>query len=147
MMEIKAMVIIQLLLDLVLGIFLLWFVWRGGNSSVGGTPRKPDQKGVLKDIQRWDATSRELVERMHDRLRALETVIADLDRAEIRASETLKRMERMEVNWTSTRQRYDQASDWIRTGTPIEEVAQRTGFGIDELRLMQELSLGEQRTG
>jgi hypothetical protein len=146
-MEIKAIVIIQLLLDLMLGIFLLWFVWGRDTNSERLGPRKTRESALTRDIQSWESTSQELVERMQDRVRALEKVVADLDRAEIRASETLERIERMEVNWSSNRERYNQASDWIRGGTPIEVVAQRTGFGIDELRLMHALSFREQGMG
>ena len=146
-MEIKAMIIFQLLLDLVLGIFLLWFIWRSEGPSEGKVPGRQSQAAVKRDIRRWETTSRELVQRMQSQVRALETLAADLDRAEIRAAETLERIARMEVNWASSRERYDRASDWIREGTPIQEVAQRTGFGIDELRLMQQLSVAEQSAG
>lgn len=146
-MEIKAMIIFQLLLDLLLGIFLLWFIWRREGPSEGKAPGRQSQAAVKRDIRRWETTSKELVQRMQSQVRALETLAADLDRAEIRAAETLERIARTEVNWASSRERYDRASDWIRKGTPIEEVAQRTGFGIDELRLMQQLSVSEQSAG
>ncbi len=146
-MEFKAIVVLQVLLDLVLAALIVWCLWRRDSSRDVGSPPRLSKDQVEMEAQRWKDTSEELAGLLRSRLEELEGLTGELDRAEIRAAETLQRMERMEANWISTREFYGRALGCLREGMSPEDVARRTGFGLDELRLIQRLSLTGRRAG
>jgi hypothetical protein len=139
-MVIKAMLIIQLLLDIVLGFLVLWCLWMRGEVPLGRRQKGKGVKALQKDMGRWESTSRELLGRLKVQLNEMRAVAEELDRAEIRGSETLEKLQRIEEGWKSERERYDRASAWLRQGLSVDEVARRTGIGPDEIRMVSRLA-------
>jgi hypothetical protein len=139
-MEITGVIVAQLFVNVLLGTLVVFCLLQSGHSSPPEAGEGGRQAGLEEEIHRWEATSRDLLVQMRDRVQELETLVEELDRAEIRASDTIRKLEQMESGWTSSAERYIRALGWIQEGIALEEVAQRTQMNLDELRLIEELS-------
>jgi hypothetical protein len=139
-MEIKWMVIFQLILDFWLGAIVIWLLWRGEPILGMKAANKTNREELRREMARWETTARELVANMKCRLTDLESLAEEIDRAEIRASETLAQTERIEAGWSSDLNGHVTALSFLRQGMMPNEVASRTGLPLDELRLIQALS-------
>lgn len=140
-MELKTMVVLQLAFDLLAGAVLLFCLLREQRSQqseplVQGLTREE----IEEQVKRWEGAGRELLGLVEEKVRKVERAAEELDRAEIRACETLYRLERARQSLNGAQSAYGQAARWIRDGIPLEEVARRSGLGMGELRLMQGLS-------
>jgi hypothetical protein len=98
-------------------------------------------------MERWENASRQLVSHMQQGIRRLQEIASDLDRAEIRAGETLRALDKMEQGWRPRSDRYEEALAWMDRGVGLEEISRRTGIGLDELRLIRHLGTGARRAG
>lgn len=139
-MEMKAIVVVQFLLNLFLVALFLWRL-RGAGGLLGSSrSKRAERDGVMREITRWEAVSSELAATMRSRVRDMEALAEELDRAEIRARQTLKKVKRMETGWSANWETYAKALGWIREGVPLEEVARRSGVALDELNLIEGLT-------
>jgi hypothetical protein len=146
-MELKSMVVVQLALDALLAGLVLWCIWRDGRSRKGEASEAAVQSDFEAEIDRWQKVGPKVLRLVNARLKELRSLAEELDRSEIRAAETLQRMERGSLGGTAKAEVYQRASGWIREGVALEEIARRTGFGLDELRLIQSLSETSGRVG
>jgi hypothetical protein len=145
-MEIKAIVAVQFVLNLFVA--ALFLRRSGGRGLFGsGEKRKAERERVAGEIRRWEAVSSELAETMRGRVREMGALAEELDRAEIRARGTLTKVKQMENGWAANWETYAAALGWIREGLPLEEVARRSGVGLDELRLIEGLTARARSAG
>lgn len=139
-MESKFLLIIQMAFDLVVGALLLVLFFKGGAVGHASSPRASEQKALDQKLREWKDTGEELVAQLEAKVEGLISASEELDRAEMRAMETLERLERVRLALVSGEGAYGPVQEWIAQGVPLEEVARRSGLGIGELRLMKELS-------
>jgi hypothetical protein len=139
-MEIKTLVAIQLAFDLLLGAAVLWCLWGGRDAEAASAARLDAVVGLQEQMTRWETSGEAFLGVMKGRLQELGALGEELERAQVRASETLDRLEQVQAGWGPRGASYGQAKEWIREGVPPEEVARRTGFGVDEVRLIQGLA-------
>jgi hypothetical protein len=139
-MEITGVIVAQLFVNVLLGTLVVFCLLHSGHRAPPDTGYDERQDGLQEEIKNWETTSGDLLVQMRNRVQELENLVEELDRAEIRASDTIRKLEQMESGWTSSAERYIRALGWIREGIPMEEVAQRTQMNLDELRLVEELS-------
>lgn len=141
-MDLKLMTLLQLAFDLVAGGLILWCVLRGGTSSKSFSKM---HGALLKEIdarmRQFQDTVNELMEGLDCRLQKLQEAAEELDRAEIRACETLERLQKAKGNFQGAQASYDAAAQWLRQGFPMAEVARRSGLGLGELELIQHLGV------
>lgn len=134
----RVIILLQIALDLLLGGLVLWCLWRKGQGCEPRLDPRIEEDELEREVRRWECVSEELVCTMKGRLNELEALLEELDRAEIRAAEILKRLE--EAGGRVPQQDpYGRATSLIRDGVALEEVAMQTGLGIGELRLIQGL--------
>ncbi len=132
----RVMILLQVALDLLLGGLVLWCLWGKGRGSEPRLDPRIDEDELEREVRRWECVSEELVCTMRGRLQELEELLEELDRAEIRAAETLRRLE--DAGGRLPQQDpYGRATSLIREGLPLEKVAIQTGLGMGELRLIQ----------
>lgn len=142
-MEIKSLVILQMAFDLVAGGLIIFCLLREQRiQRIQKTPGGLTKEDIEDHLRCWENSGRELLELMQERLGRLEALHDELERAEIRASETLDRLQRARESLNGAQSVYHQAAKWIREGMPLGEVARRSGLGIGELRLMRGLKGG-----
>ena len=151
-MALKALIVAQILLDLIFGAFLIWWLWKPDGrikivkKKIVEPPPDDAQSNaeIMKELEgqfiRWEQKTLELAGLMESRIRDLQNLADELDRAEIQAAETLQEFLKAKSAWTSNDDQYNQALQWLREGLPLEEVANRCGISVDELRLIQGLS-------
>ncbi|MGQ9655860.1 MAG: hypothetical protein ACUVXD_17510 [Thermodesulfobacteriota bacterium] len=132
----RVMIFLQIALDLLLGGLVLWCLWRKGDGCGQRLDPRIDEDELEREVRRWECVSEELVCTMRGRLKELETLLEELDRAEIRAGETLKRLEEA-GGLVAQQDPYGRATSLIRDGVALEEVAMKTGLGLGELRTIQ----------
>lgn len=139
-MEIKSFVMLQMAFNLVAGGLIIFCLLR--EQRIQRNPAGLSKEDIEDQLSCWENSGRELLELMQERLGRLEALHDELERAEIRASETLDRLQRARESLNGAQSVYYQAAKWIREGTPLGEVARRSGLGIGELRLIQGLMKG-----
>lgn len=132
----RVMIFLQIALDLLLGGLALWCLWRKGKGCEPRLDPKIDEDELEQEIRRWEYVSEELVCTMRGRIEELEALLDELERAEIRAAETLKRLEEAR-RVVPQPDPYGHATSLIRNGVALEEVAAQTGLGMGELRMIQ----------
>lgn len=139
-MDLKLMTVLQLAFDLVLGSLILWCVFRAGGTSRISSKR---QEALLKEIdaraEQFQDIARHLMEGLEFRVQKLQEAAEELDRAEIRACETLERLHKAQEGFRSSEASYETALRWLSQGLPAAEVARRSGLGLGELQLIQQL--------
>lgn len=145
-MEMKAIVAVQFVLNIFLVALFLRRHWRGWLFGPG-KKKRAERERVAGEIRRWEAVSAELAETMRGRVKEMGALAEELDRAEIRARGTLTKVKQMETGWAANWETYSAALGWIREGLALEEVAQRSGVGLDELRLIEGLTRGARSAG
>lgn len=146
-MEIKAIIAVQFLLNLFLAAIFLLRLREERTLRKLKKSRRARSAGVMEGLRRWEAISSELTETMAGKVREMESLSEELDRAEIRARQTLKKLGRVQSSWASNWETYGRCLGWIREGLPLEEVAKRSGVSLDELRLIQGLSSSSRSAG
>jgi len=138
--DLKLMTLLQLAFDLVAGGLILWCVLKGSSSSRSFSRM---HETLLKEIdgrmEQFQDTARELMEGLDRRIQKLQEAAEELDRAEIRACETLDKLQKAKGDCGAGQASYDMAAEWLRQGFPMAEVARRSGLGFGELKLIQEL--------
>ncbi len=139
-MDLKLITILQLAFDLVAGGLILWCVLRASNSSRNFSRMHED---LLKEIDSRTAEFQDiakgLMEGMDSRIHRLKEAAEELDRAEIRACETLEKLHKAQEENPIPESSYEAALRWLRQGLSVEEVARKSGLGLGELQLMQHL--------
>lgn len=139
-MDLKLVTLLQLAFDLVAGGLILWCVLRGGGSARSFSRM---QEALLKEIdsrmEQFQDTARELMEGLEGRIQRLQEAAEELDRAEIRACETLDKLHKAKEDFRGGQACYDAAAKWLSQGFSMAEVARRSGLGLGELKLIQQL--------
>lgn len=134
------MTLLQLAFDLVAGGLILWCVLRGGSPSKSFFRV---HEALLREVdgrmQQFQDTARQLMEGLDCRIQKLQEAAEELDRAEIRACETLDKLHKAKEDSPNPQASYDVALEWLRQGFPMEEVARKSGLGLGELKLIQQL--------
>lgn len=134
----RVIILLQIALDLLLGGLVLWCLWRKGEGCGPRLDPRINEDELEREVRRWECVSEELVCTMRGRIQELEALLDELDRAEIRAAETLRRLEEARGR-VPQRDPYGSATSLIRNGAALEEVAVQTGLGMGELRLIKGL--------
>ncbi|MEJ5377202.1 MAG: hypothetical protein WHX93_11535 [bacterium] len=139
-MDLKLITILQLAFDLVAGGLILLCVFKASNSSRNFSRMHED---LLKEIDSRTAEFQDiakgLMEGMDSRIQRLKEAAEELDRAEIRACETLEKLHKAQEENPIPESSYEVALRWLRQGLSVEEVARKSGLGLGELQLMQHL--------
>lgn len=139
-MDLKLIMLLQMAFDLVAGGLILWCVFRGAGSSRSFSRT---HEAILKEIdgrmEQFQDAAQELMEGLDRRVQKLQEAAEELDRAEIRACETLDKLHKAKEDYRGGQASYDAAVQWLRQGFSMAEVARRSGLGLGELKLIQQL--------
>jgi hypothetical protein len=130
--------VLRWLVDASLGVTLFMLVKRMG--GLGSRGRERLLATIREQMCQWEMSSREFVEQAGYVMEELRELATALERVDIRASDTLRRLESFQQKWRPMGDRYLKAARWLNEGVGLEEVSRRTQIGLDELRLIRGLS-------
>jgi len=143
-METKFVLALQLAFDLVAGFLILALIFRK-HPRVSGL--KEEKGSSMEEIEEkllfWEGSTRELLSAIEIKLQKMASLSEELDRAEMRATETLERLQRAKEALLCAEGAYTAAFELVRKGLPLKEVARRSGLGLAELSFIKEVMYKE----
>lgn len=137
-MESKVIVVLQLLFDLIAGFLILSVILRR-SSKASLWDKGTNMEEIRKNILLWERTAEELISALEARVGKIASISEELDRAEMRATETLERLHRAKEALLCAEGAYASAFELLREGLPPGEVAKRSGLGLAEVSFMKEV--------
>ncbi len=137
-MESKFILALQFVFDLVAGFLILTLIFRKNLRASG----LKEEKGFpMEEIEEkfllWERTGRELLLAIESKLQKMASLSEELDRAEMRATETLERLQRAKEALLCAEGAYTAAFELVRKGLPLREVAQKSGLGLAEVSFIK----------
>jgi len=139
-MESKFVLALQLAFDLLAGFLILALIFRKNPMTSGF---KEEKSSSMEEIEEklfvWERTGRELLTAIEIKLQKMASLSEELDRAEMRATETLERLQRAKEALLCAEGAYTAAFELVRKGLPLREVAKRSGLGLAEVSFIKEV--------